>query len=173
MADAVLTIGDQTISRGGGLDAAPVVDPATQEVIGWAPLADESTVAAAVSAAAEAFGPWADLPATTRSGHLAAMAGWIRAHGPQLSRTLTLEQGKPPSEASSEVKAAADAFDYYAAQAERVYGETMPTASRTLRSVVIKQPDGSGGGHRDLELPPRDNGLETGACPRRRVHRGR
>ncbi len=142
LADAVLTIGDQTVNRGGGLDAAPVVDPATQEVIGWAPIADESTVAAAVLAAAAAFGPWATLPATTRSGHLAAIARWIRAHGPQLSRALTLEQGKPPSEASSEVTAAADAFDYYAAQAERVYGETMPTASRTLRSVVIKQPMG-------------------------------
>lgn len=142
LAYAGLTIGDHTVSRGGGLDAAPVVDPATQEVIGWAPVADESTVAAAVSAAAKAFGPWADLPATTRSRHLAAIADWIRAHGPQLSRALTLEQGKPPSEASSEVNAAAEAFDYYAAQAERVYGETMPTASPTLRSVVIKQPMG-------------------------------
>ncbi len=141
-ADAGLTIGDQTIRRGGGLDTAPVVDPATQEVIGWAPVADEPSVAAAVSAAAVAFGPWADLPATTRSGHLAAIAAWILAHGPQLSRTLTLEQGKPPSEAVGEVKAASDAFAYYAAQAERVYGETMPTASPTLRSVVIKQPIG-------------------------------
>ena len=40
------------------------------------------------------------------------------------------------------MRAASDAFDYYAAQAERVYGETMPTASPTLRSVVIKQPMG-------------------------------
>ena len=78
LAYAGLTIGDQTISRGGGLDAAPVVDPATQEIVGWAPIADEPTVAAAVSAAAKAFGPWADLPATARSSHLAAIADWIR-----------------------------------------------------------------------------------------------
>ena len=111
---------------------SPVVDPATQEVIGWAPVADEASVDAAVTAAAKAFGPWAAAPAVTRATCLAAMANWIRAHGPELSRTLTLEQGKPPSEASGEVKAAFDAFEYYAAQAERVYGETMPTASPTF-----------------------------------------
>jgi succinate-semialdehyde dehydrogenase / glutarate-semialdehyde dehydrogenase len=138
----VLTIGDELVSTAGGLDASPVVDPATQEVVGWAPVADEASVEAAVSAAAGSFAPWAALPAPTRSKHLAAIAGWMRAHGAELSRTLTLEQGKPPSEASSEVKAASEAFDYYAAQAERVYGETMPTASSTLRSVVIKQPMG-------------------------------
>jgi succinate-semialdehyde dehydrogenase / glutarate-semialdehyde dehydrogenase len=142
-ANAVLTVGDEHIGNsGGGLEMAPVLDPATQEVIGSAPVADGMTVDGAVTAAAKAFGPWAALPAPTRARCLAAMANWIRAHGPELSRTLTLEQGKPPSEASGEVKAASDAFEYYAAQAERVYGETMPTASATLRSVVIKQPMG-------------------------------
>jgi succinate-semialdehyde dehydrogenase/glutarate-semialdehyde dehydrogenase len=140
--EAVLTIGGEFVGRSGDLEMAPVVDPATQDVVGWAPVADEATVDAAVSAAAKAFGSWGALPATARSEHLARIASWIRAHGPELSRTLTLEQGKPPSEASSEVRAASDAFDYYAAQAERVYGETMPTASPTLRSVVIKQPMG-------------------------------
>ena len=40
------------------------------------------------------------------------------------------------------MEASAGAFDYYAAEAERVYGETVPTGSPTLRSVVIKQPMG-------------------------------
>jgi acyl-CoA reductase-like NAD-dependent aldehyde dehydrogenase len=141
-AQAVLIIGGEPVGSGDGLEMSPVVDPATQEVIGWAPMADEPSVDGAVTAAAKAFEPWAALPAASRSKSLGAMATWIRAHGAELSRTLTLEQGKPPGEASGEVKAAADAFEYYAAQAERVYGETMPTASPTLRSVVIKQPIG-------------------------------
>ena len=142
MIEAVLTVGDEFVGPAGQLVIDPVTDPATQDVIGSAPVADQACVEAAVSAAARAFGSWGTLPATTRSRHLAAMANWIRAHAAELSRALTLEQGKPPSEASSEVKAASDAFDYYAAQAERVYGETMPTASSTLRSVVIRQPMG-------------------------------
>lgn len=139
---ASFAIGGELVGEATGLGMAPVVDPASQEVIGRAPVADEATVDAAVSAAARAFGPWAALPATTRSKHLAALAGWIRSHATELAGTLTLEQGKPRSEAASEVKAAAEAFDYYAAQAERVYGETIPTGSSTLRSVVIKQPMG-------------------------------
>ncbi len=70
--EAVLTIGGEFVGRSGDLEMAPVVDPATQDVVGWAPVADEATVDAAVSAAAKAFGSWGALPATTRSEHLAS-----------------------------------------------------------------------------------------------------
>jgi succinate-semialdehyde dehydrogenase / glutarate-semialdehyde dehydrogenase len=134
-----LTIGGRTVA-GAGSDE--VTDPATGTVIGHAPVADEQEVDAAVRAAAEAFGPWAALPATKRSAHLAAIAGWIRSRAADLATTLTLEQGKPRSEAVGEVDAAAKAFDYYAAEAVRVRGETIPTGSPTLRSVAIRQPIG-------------------------------
>jgi succinate-semialdehyde dehydrogenase / glutarate-semialdehyde dehydrogenase len=122
--------------------ADEVSDPATQSVIGHAPVASAAAVDAAVESAAEASASWAALPAATRAAHLAAIAGWTREHAGDLATTLTLEQGKPRSEAAGEVDAAARAFDYYAAEAVRVRGETIPTASRTLRSVVIRQPIG-------------------------------
>ena len=53
-----MTIGGEFVGRSGDLEMAPVVDPATQDVVGWAPVADEATVDAAVSAAAKAFGSW-------------------------------------------------------------------------------------------------------------------
>ena len=119
-----------------------VRDPATQSVIGHAPVASAAAVDAAVESAAEASGSWAALPANGRAAHLTAIAGWIRQHAADLATTLTLEQGKPRSEAAGEVDAAAKAFDYYAAEAVRVRGETFPTASPTLRSVAIRQPVG-------------------------------
>ncbi len=139
---AKLVIGGELVGESSGLEMSLVIDPASQEIVGRTPVADEATVDAAVSSAARAFGPWAGLPATARSNYIAAVAGWIRSHVSELAKTLTLEQGKPFSEAISEVNAAAGAFDYYAAQAVRVYGETIPTGSSTLRSVVIRQPMG-------------------------------
>jgi succinate-semialdehyde dehydrogenase/glutarate-semialdehyde dehydrogenase len=140
MLRATLTIGGRPEASGYGTDE--VTDPATQGVIGEAPVADDAAVDAAVQSAANAFGPWAALPSVARSAHLASIAAWIRQYASMLATTLTLEQGKPRSEAASEVAAAAKAFDYYAAEAVRVRGEVIPTASPTLRSVVIRQPIG-------------------------------
>jgi acyl-CoA reductase-like NAD-dependent aldehyde dehydrogenase len=53
-----------------------------------------------------------------------------------------MEQGNPLSEAACEVQAAAKAFDYHAAEAVRIYGQTIPTDCATLRSLVIRQPFG-------------------------------
>jgi succinate-semialdehyde dehydrogenase / glutarate-semialdehyde dehydrogenase len=136
--EAVLTIA----GREAGGQADEVSDPATQSVIGHAPVASAAAVDAAVRSAQDAFGLWAALPAGRRAAHLAAIAGWIRQHSRDLATTLTLEQGKPRSEAASEVDAAARAFEYYAAEAVRVRGETIPTDSPTLRSVAIRQPIG-------------------------------
>jgi succinate-semialdehyde dehydrogenase / glutarate-semialdehyde dehydrogenase len=138
---AELVIGTAAISSGDG-ETSTVLNPADQTIVGYAPVADAGVVDEAVRSAAEAFRGWAALPADRRAGHLSAIAGWIRSNAPRLARTLTLEQGKPGSEAASEVAAAARAFDYYAAEAVRVYGQTIPTESATLRSVVLRQPIG-------------------------------
>jgi succinate-semialdehyde dehydrogenase / glutarate-semialdehyde dehydrogenase len=119
-----------------------ITNPANQEVIGYAPAADAHLVDEAVNTAVEAFPEWSSAPAPQRSSHLVAIAAWVRANRDRLARTLTLEQGKPVSEARSEVDAAAQAFDYYAAEAVRVYGEVIPTGSKTLRSFVLRQPIG-------------------------------
>jgi succinate-semialdehyde dehydrogenase / glutarate-semialdehyde dehydrogenase len=139
---AELVIGDSTLVAGAAHEGLAVTNPADQEVIGYAPVADAPLVDKAVGLAAEAFPMWSTTPAPERSRRLGAIATWVRENGDRLARTLTLEQGKPLSEARSEVDAAAQAFDYYAAEAVRVYGEVIPTGSRTLRSVVVHQPIG-------------------------------
>jgi succinate-semialdehyde dehydrogenase / glutarate-semialdehyde dehydrogenase len=139
---AELVVGGATVTTGGQRAPAEVINPADQTVAGYAPVADAALVDAAVASAAAAFPGWAGLPASQRAAHLTAIAGWIRTNAARLARTLTLEQGKPLSEAGSEVQTAAKAFDYYAAEAIRVYGQTIPAESATMRSLVIRQPLG-------------------------------
>jgi succinate-semialdehyde dehydrogenase / glutarate-semialdehyde dehydrogenase len=141
-ARAELVIGAARVRADGRRDETPVFNPADRRVIGYAPMADERLVDEAVTAAAGAFPAWSVLPAPRRADHLSAIAAWIRSNAGRLARSLTLEQGKPLSEARSEVAAAAAAFDHYAAEAVRVYGQTIPTDSPTLRSLVIRQPIG-------------------------------
>jgi succinate-semialdehyde dehydrogenase / glutarate-semialdehyde dehydrogenase len=139
---AELVVGREVIGGDHRLEQAAVINPADQTVVGYAPVADAELVDAAVASAAAAFPVWSAQPAAQRADRLASIAGWIRSNGPRLAHTLTLEQGKPLSEAASEVETAAKAFDYYAAEAVRVEGRIIPTGSATLRSLVIRQPFG-------------------------------
>jgi succinate-semialdehyde dehydrogenase / glutarate-semialdehyde dehydrogenase len=141
-ARAELVIGAARLPAHGHRDETPVLNPADQQVIGYAPVADARLVDRAATAASEAFPAWSALPAPRRAAHLSAIAAWVRSNAQRLARSLTLEQGKPLSEAAGEVAAAAAAFDHYAAEAVRVYGQTIPTDSPTLRSLVIRQPIG-------------------------------
>jgi succinate-semialdehyde dehydrogenase / glutarate-semialdehyde dehydrogenase len=139
---AELIIGTSAVPADGGRSETAVVNPADQQPAGYAPVADARMVGEAVSSAAAAFPGWSALSAADRAGHLASIAGWIRSNAARLARTITLEQGKPLSEAASEVETAAKAFDYYAAEAVRVYGQIIPAGSGVLRSLVIHQPLG-------------------------------
>jgi len=139
---AELVVGRQVIGADGRLEQAAVINPADQTVVAYAPVADAELVDAAVTSAAAAFPEWSARPAAQRAVLLSSIATWIRSNGARLARSLTMEQGKPLSEAASEVETAAKAFDYYAAEAVRVDGQIIPTESATLRSLVIRQPFG-------------------------------
>jgi len=139
---AQLVVGCEAVAADGHGEQTAVINPADQTVIGYAPVAGAGLVDAAVTSATEAFRRWSARPAAQRAAHLEAIAAWIRSSERQLTHSLTLEQGKPLSEAASEVETAARAFDFYAAEAVRVNGEIIPTESATLRSLVIRQPFG-------------------------------
>jgi succinate-semialdehyde dehydrogenase / glutarate-semialdehyde dehydrogenase len=139
---AELVIGPEAVAANGHREQLAVINPADQTVVGYAPVADAGLVDAAVTSATEAFRGWSARPAAQRAGHLVQIAAWIRSSERHLAHRLTLEQGKPLSEAASEVETAARAFDFYAAEAVRVDGQVIATESATLRSLVIRQPFG-------------------------------
>lgn len=128
--------------RGESGQQIDVTDPATGEVIGRAEVATETDVDRAARAAHQAFGSWSRTTPSARAALLRKGAELVRSRIEELALLLTLEQGKPRSEARGEIKASIDALEYYAEEARRVYGETIPTDHARRRSLVIRQPVG-------------------------------
>ncbi|MFS8664778.1 MAG: NAD-dependent succinate-semialdehyde dehydrogenase [Limnochordales bacterium] len=119
-----------------------VVNPATGEVIGAVPAATAEDVDRAARAAHDAFAGWAGAPPKERARVLREAARLARSRREELGRLLTMEQGKPLKEAIGEIDASADALEYYAEEARRIYGEIYPTDRANRRSLIIKQPVG-------------------------------
>ena len=97
-----------------GDTAMDVINPATEEVISACPRASTRQLDQAVAAAKAAFPGWAKLPIVERKARLMAMADIIEKNAAELARLLTQEQGKPLSDATSEVYGAVGFFRYFA-----------------------------------------------------------
>ncbi|MBO8162592.1 MAG: NAD-dependent succinate-semialdehyde dehydrogenase [Brevibacillus sp.] len=119
-----------------------VMNPATGEVVGVVSYGDEKEAKKAIAAAHEAFKSWSRLTARERSKHLYALHELIRDHRDELAAIISAEMGKPLREAKGEVLGAADNFLWYAEEAKRVYGETIPSSLANKRIMVIRQPVG-------------------------------
>jgi succinate-semialdehyde dehydrogenase/glutarate-semialdehyde dehydrogenase/aspartate-semialdehyde dehydrogenase len=119
-----------------------VIDPATQE-----PLADVAACSlqdadAAVETARRAFLDWRDRLPAARGDILRTWARLMRENAQDLAVIMTCEQGKPLAESVGEVSYAANFLDWFAAEGERAYGETMPSHLPGSRVSVQMQPLG-------------------------------
>lgn len=119
-----------------------VTNPATLETVGRIPEADEKLVADAIDAASRAFPAWGSTPAKDRANLLKAAAAAVMTDIDRLAHILTLEQGKPLSEARGELAMAADYLEWSGEEAKRTYGELIPASTRGKRLQVIRQPVG-------------------------------
>jgi succinate-semialdehyde dehydrogenase/glutarate-semialdehyde dehydrogenase len=117
-------------------------DPASGELVGEAALGGREDARAALEAAQAAFRGWADTPARERAEVLHRAAANVRDRAWEISRVLTLEQGKPLADSHKEIAFSADVIDYYAEEAQRLGGEWRPTSSPNVRSLVLRQPVG-------------------------------
>src|SRR3954453_2180683 len=117
-------------------------NPATGEVIGTAADAGVADVQAAVAAADAAFDGWATRTAYERSAFLAQAHQLMLERREALAKLMTEEQGKPIRMARNEVGYAADFLLWFAEEAKRVYGETIPSARADQRFLVLRQPVG-------------------------------
>ena len=120
----------------------PVFNPATGERLADIPDMGADETRAAIDRAGEAQAEWAALTARERSDTLWRWHQLIVRHTDDLAAILTAEMGKPLAEAKSEVSHAAAYLQWYAEEANRIYGETIPAPSRDRRMIVIKQPIG-------------------------------
>ncbi len=119
-----------------------VTNPANGQEVGSAPNASAEDAALAVEAASRAFKPWAALTALERSRILRKFYDEILAHQEALAQLITAEEGKPLGEARGEAAIGAEYVAWYAEEARRIYGETVPGASVNQRILILRQPVG-------------------------------
>lgn len=96
----------------------------------------------AVQAASDSFAGWAAKPAAERSALLLDWYQLVMKHQEDLARLMTLEQGKPLAEAKGEIAYGASYLQWFAEEAKRLYGDTIPAPSADKRIIVQRQPVG-------------------------------
>lgn len=119
-----------------------VSNPATGELLGEVPRMGGAETVRAVDAANAALPAWRSLLARERAAILQRWYHLILANADDLARMMTLEQGKPLIEAKGEVVYAASFIEWFAEEAKRLYGDTLPTTGVDRRLMVIRQPIG-------------------------------
>ena len=127
---------------GNGAATFDVLNPATGEKLATLPEMGASETAAAIDAAYAVQPLWAARPAKDRSVLLRKWFDLIIANADELAAILTAEMGKPLAEAKGEILYAASYIEWYAEEAKRINGETVPAPSADKRMLVIKQPVG-------------------------------
>jgi succinate-semialdehyde dehydrogenase/glutarate-semialdehyde dehydrogenase len=120
----------------------PVTNPATAEVIAHVPDGDARDMQDAIAAAAIAQVTWGDTVASERADILRRAADLMGQQQDVLARIMTLEEGKPLADARAEVNYATSFVAWFAEEAKRIYGETIPASSPDKRIFVIKRPVG-------------------------------
>ncbi len=98
--------------------------------------------ARAIGAAQAAQKDWADCTARERSGVLQRMFELMLEHREDLARIITAETGKPLGESRIETSYGASYLEWFAAEAQRIYGDIIPSASQDNRILTLKQPVG-------------------------------
>ncbi|WP_372622690.1 NAD-dependent succinate-semialdehyde dehydrogenase [Falsiroseomonas sp.] len=120
----------------------PVINPATEEVIGTVAHASKEDLDEALDAAAKGFAAWKKVSAYDRSKLMRKAADILRSRADETAQLMTLEQGKPLPEAKVEVLAAADIIDWFAEEARRAYGRVVPARGEGIYQLVVKEPVG-------------------------------
>ncbi|VXC80026.1 Aspartate-semialdehyde dehydrogenase (Non-phosphorylating) [Burkholderia sp. 8Y] len=119
-----------------------VTNPADQKVIGHVPMLDQPQIVSAVDAADRAFRSWRWVPQQRRSAMLLRWHELILRHQADLAGILSLEQGKPLAESKGEIAYAASFVEWFANEAKRLAGRTIPTHIDGAHLGTVMEPVG-------------------------------
>ncbi len=119
-----------------------VTNPATGKLLAQVPDMGAAEAERAIAAAERAFAVWRKVPARERAVTLRRWFDLIMANQDDLAVILTAEQGKPLAEARGEIAYGASYIEWYAEEAKRVYGDTVPQAQNDKRIIVLREPIG-------------------------------
>ena len=123
-------------------DTFPVENPASGETIAILPNMGADETREAIDAANAALPGWRALTGKERSAKLRRWFDLMMENQEDLARILTAEMGKPLAEARGEIAYGASFIEWFAEEAKRIYGDTIPGHQADKRIVVIKQPIG-------------------------------
>jgi succinate-semialdehyde dehydrogenase / glutarate-semialdehyde dehydrogenase len=123
-------------------DTISVNNPATLENIGTVPKCGREETKKAIEAANQAWPEWKSKSARERSNILKKWFDLIIENKEELAQIMTIEQGKPINESRGEIVYGASFIEWFAEEAKRVYGDTIPDPLTDRRIIVIKQPVG-------------------------------
>ncbi|MCR4377289.1 MAG: NADP-dependent succinate-semialdehyde dehydrogenase [Rhodospirillales bacterium] len=128
-----------------GADSAQTFDvfnPASKAKLGTVPLMGAAETRRAIEAANAAWPAWRAKTAKERANILKKWFELVMDAQDDLATLMTAEQGKPFAEAKGEVAYGASFIEWFAEEAKRLYGDTVPAPAIDRRIVVIKQPIG-------------------------------
>ena len=123
-------------------ETTDVIDPATEEVLDTVPAGTREDAERAIAAAKTAFQEWRWVPAVDRANMMHEAAWKMRQRFEELTRLLTLEEGKPLPENEEEMDWSINTLDYYAELGRHIRGRVIPSPAPGFLSLVIKEPYG-------------------------------
>lgn len=119
-----------------------VLNPANGEVIRSVATGGQAETKEAIESAKKAFASWSKTTGNERSLYLAKAVQLMKEKSEKLAETITLENGKPLPDAAREVAGAIGFLKWYAEEAKRIYGDTIPASHPNKHLMVIREPVG-------------------------------
>ena len=123
-------------------DRLDVINPATEESLATVSYGGASDARRALEAAQAALPLWRQTNVYERAAKLKQLADMIREKVDYLAVAMTMEQGKPLPEAKAETMATAGTFEWFAEEAKRAYGRTIPHSANHKRLITMRHPVG-------------------------------
>jgi succinate-semialdehyde dehydrogenase/glutarate-semialdehyde dehydrogenase len=158
-----LLVDGQRLGRN-GRRTLPVMNPATEEVLGELPLASSADLERALEAARRAWPVWRGMGPLVRGKILRKAADLLRERSEAIAHLATLEEGKTLTEARVELNMAAEIFDWYAEEGRRAYGRVLPQRTAGVRMTVVKEPVGPVAGFAPWNFPLGNPARKLGAA---------
>ncbi len=123
-------------------DSVDVINPATEEPIIAVSYGTRGDARRALEAAQAALPGWKKTTVYERSAKLKKLADLMRDNVDDMAIPMTMEQGKPLAEARAETMASAATFEWFAEEAKRAYGRTIPASFSHKRLFTVRHPVG-------------------------------
>jgi succinate-semialdehyde dehydrogenase / glutarate-semialdehyde dehydrogenase len=140
-ADLTLLIGGEWLPSA-GRKTSPVINPASEELIGQVPHASQADLDNALAAAERGFKTWRAVFPDERGRILKRAAELLRQRKEEIARMATTESGKVIHETRIEVLMSANIFEWYAEEGRRAYGRVLPQRAPGTRMTIVKEPVG-------------------------------